>query len=87
MQSHITTTRIQSRVIDFLKPRDWWKHQKELYNNFIDFKKAFDRVLKEYNINNWLIKSLYDEVTSAMPINGNLQYFLEKIMQKALTHR
>ena len=40
------------------------EHQKELYHNFIDFKKAFDRVwheglwrvLKEYNIDNRLIE-------------------------------
>jgi hypothetical protein len=58
------------------------EHQKELYHNFIDFKKAFDRVwheglwrvLKEYNIDNQLIeviKSLYDEATSAVLLNGN----------------
>ena len=40
------------------------EHQKELFQNFIDFKKPFDRVrhdglwrvLKEYNIDNWLIE-------------------------------
>ena len=58
------------------------EHQKELYHNFIDFNKAFDRVwheglwriLKEYNIDNQLIeviKSLYDEATSAVLINEN----------------
>ena len=47
------------------------EYQKEVYDNFIDFKKTFDRawheglwwVLKEYNIDNRLIgviKSLYD---------------------------
>ena len=48
------------------------EHQKELFYNFIDFKKAFDhvwhdglwRVLNEYNIDSQLIKvirSLYDK--------------------------
>ena len=56
------------------------EHQKELYHNFIDFKKAFDRVwheglwrvLTEYSIDNRLIevvKSLYDEATSAVLLN------------------
>ena len=62
------------------------EHQKELYHNFIDFKKAFDRVwheglwrvLKEYNIDNRLIeviKSLYGEATSAVLMNGNVGDF------------
>ena len=53
------------------------EHPKELYHNFIDFKKAFDRVwqeglwrvLKNTNIDNRLIeviKSVYDEATSAV---------------------
>ena len=57
-------------------------YQKELYHNFVNFKKAFDRVwheglwrvLKEYNIDNRLIeviKSLHDEATSAVLLNGN----------------
>ena len=48
-----------------------------LFHNLIDFKKAFDRVwrdgiwrvLKEYNIDNWLfevIGSFYNEATSAL---------------------
>jgi hypothetical protein len=65
------------------------EHQKELYHNFIDFKKAFDRVwheglwrvLKEYNIDNQLIeviKSLYDEATSAVLLNGNAGDFFPR---------
>ena len=59
------------------------EHQKELFHNFIDFKKAFDHVwhggiwgvLKEYNIDNRLIqviKSLYDEATSVVLLNGSV---------------
>jgi len=62
------------------------EHQNELFHNFIDFKKAFDRVwhdglwrvLKEYNIDNRLIeviKSLYDEATSTVLLNGNVDEF------------
>ena len=58
------------------------EHKKGIYHNFIDFKKAFDhvwheglwRVLKEYTIDNWLIeviKSLYDQATSAVQLTGN----------------
>ena len=61
------------------------EHDKELYHNFIDFKKAFDpvwheglwRVLREYNIDNRLIeviKSLYDEATSAMLLSVVNEY-------------
>ena len=58
------------------------EHQKELYHNFIDSKKAFDRVcheglwrvVKEHNIDNRLIeviRSLYDDAASAVLLNGN----------------
>ena len=58
------------------------KHQKELFYNFIEFKKAVDRVwqvLKEYNIDNWLtevMRSLYDEATSAELPNGSVRDFV-----------
>ena len=62
------------------------EHQKELLHNCIDFKKAFShvrrdglwRVLKECNIDNWLIKfirSMYDELTRAVLLNGSVGYF------------
>ena len=55
----------------------------ELFHNFIDFKKAFDRVshdrlwrvLKQCNIDSQLIEviiSLYDEATSAVLLNGSV---------------
>ena len=67
-------------------------HQKKLYHNFIDFKKAFDRVwhaglwrvLKEYDVDNRLIeliKLLYDEATSAVLLNGNAGYFFRTTVE------
>ena len=64
------------------------KHQKNLYHNFIDLKKMFDRiwheglwrVLKEYDIDNRrieVISSLYDEATSAVLLNGKAGYFFQ----------
>ena len=58
-------------------------HQKELYNVFIDFKKAFDRVwhdalwatMKKYNISPKLIEltqQLYENATSAVFYNGSI---------------
>ena len=58
------------------------EHHKELYYNFIDFKKAFDRVwhgglwrvLKEYNIGRRLsdvVWLLYAEVTCTELLNGS----------------
>ena len=55
--------------------------QKDLYHNFIDFKKAFDRVwhdgvwssLQKYGINSniiSMIKALYCNSSSAVPINN-----------------
>jgi len=52
-------------------------HQRELYHNFIDFKKAFDRirrdglwkVMRDYKIDEPLskiIKALYEDATSAV---------------------
>lgn len=57
------------------------QHQHDLYHNFIDFKKAFDRVwheglwqvLRNYNFNNNLIQviqSLYTNSSSAVRINN-----------------
>ena len=59
------------------------QHQQDLYHIFIDFKKAFDRVwhdalwatMNHFNINSNLtraIKSLYDNATSAVFLNGNI---------------
>ena len=59
------------------------QHQQDLYNVFIDFKKAFDRVwhaallatMKKYNISTNLIqviKNLYNKVTSAVFFNGSI---------------
>ena len=53
------------------------EHQKELFHNFMGFKKAFDRVLqdglwrvlKEYKI----IKSLHTEAISSVLLNGNVE--------------
>ena len=60
------------------------RHHNELHYNVVDFTKAFDRIwhedlwrtLKEYNIDKdnrlvEVIKSLYDEATSATLLNGN----------------
>ena len=66
------------------------EHQKgPHFHNFIDFNKAFDRVwhdglwrvLKEYNIDNRLIeviRSLNDEATSAVLLNGSVRHFFQK---------
>ena len=59
------------------------EHQKDLYHNFIDFKKAFDRVwheglwmvLRSFNIEEGLvlmIKALYDNATSAVLLNNRI---------------
>eukprot|EP00745_Piridium_sociabile_P015104 TRINITY_DN22265_c0_g1_i7.p2 TRINITY_DN22265_c0_g1~~TRINITY_DN22265_c0_g1_i7.p2 ORF type:complete len:126 (-),score=27.31 TRINITY_DN22265_c0_g1_i7:44-421(-) len=58
------------------------QHQHDLYHNFIDFKKAFDRVwheglwqvLKNFNFDTNLIeviKALYADSTSAVLLNNN----------------
>ena len=57
------------------------EHQRKLFPHFIDFKKAFNRVwrddlwrvLKDYNIDNWLneVTRLYDEATNALLLNGS----------------
>ena len=68
------------------------QHQKELFRNFIDVKKAFDRVwhdglwrvLKEYNIDHRLIdviRSLYDDMTSALFLNGTVGNFLQATLE------
>ena len=57
------------------------QHQQDLYNVFIDFRKAFDRVwhvalwatMKKYNISTNLIqviKNLYNKATSAVLFNS-----------------
>ena len=59
------------------------QHQQDLYHVFIDFNKAFNRVLhaalwvtmKKYNISTNLIqviKSLYYKATSAVLFNGSI---------------
>ena len=60
------------------------QHQHDLYHNFIDFKKAFERVwheglwqvLRNYNFNNNLIQviqSLYTNSSSAVRINNTTE--------------
>ena len=60
----------------------YFQHQQDLYQVFIDFKKAFDRVwhaalwatMKKYNISTNLIqvvKNLYDKATSAVLFNSS----------------
>ena len=57
------------------------EHRKKLFRNFIDYKKAFDRVwrvLKEYNIDDRLvevIRSSYDEATGAVLLNESVGEF------------
>ena len=59
------------------------QHQQDLYHVFIDFKKAFDKVLhaalwatmKKYNISTNLvrvIKNLYDKAISAVLFNSSI---------------
>ena len=59
------------------------QHQKDIYHNFIDFRKAFDRVwhdglwqvLRQFNIDNCLIeiiKALYDNAHSAVFMNNQV---------------
>ena len=61
------------------------QHQQNLYNAFIDFKTAFDRVshealwatMRKYNINAniiLVIENLYDNVQSAIMLNGSTGY-------------
>ena len=62
------------------------QHQKDLFHNFIDFKKAFDRVwhqglwqvLRNFNIEEGLvlmIKTLYDNASSAVLLNNKIGEF------------
>ena len=62
------------------------QHQKDLYHNFIDFKKAFDRVwheglwhvMKSFNIEKGLveiIQALYSNATSAVLLNDQIGDF------------
>ena len=64
------------------------QHQKDLFHNFIDFKKAFDRVwhdglwqvLRDFNIDNDLIntiKALYDNAKSAVFMGSELGDFFK----------
>ena len=67
------------------------QHQQELYHNFIDFKKAFDRVwheglwhvMRQYNFDEDLIQvieSLYKSAKSAVLLGGELgDYFLTTV--------
>ena len=60
------------------------QHQQDLYHDFIDFQKAFNRVwhaalwatMKKYNINanliRAIIKLLYDKATSAVLFNNSI---------------
>ena len=59
------------------------QHQQDLYHNFIDFKKTFDRVwhaalwatMKKYNISTnfiQVIKNLYDKATCAVFFNSSI---------------
>ena len=61
----------------------YFQRQQDLYHNFIDFKKAFDRVwhaalwatMKKYSISTNLIqviKNLYNKATSAVLFNGSI---------------
>ena len=63
--------------------KKYFQHQQDLYHVFIDFKKAFDRVLhaalwatmKKYNISTNLIqviKNLYNKATSAVFFNSSI---------------
>jgi hypothetical protein len=64
------------------------QHQRELFHNFIDFKKAFDRVwhdglwqvLKGFNIEEGLvqvIQELYRDASSAVLLNGQIGNFFK----------
>ena len=64
--------------------KKYLQHQQDLYHVFMDFKKAFDRVLlaalsaatKKYNISTNLIqviKNLYDKATSAVLFNSSIE--------------
>ena len=67
------------------------QHQQDLYHNFIDFKKAFDRVwheglwhvMRQYNFDEDLIQvieSLYKSAKSAVLLSGELgEYFLTTV--------
>ena len=59
------------------------QHQQNLYHDFIDFKKAFDRVwhaalwatTRKYNISANLVRTteqVYDKATSAIQLNGSI---------------
>lgn len=60
------------------------QHQKDLFHNFIDFKKAFDRVwhnglwqvLRDFNIVQ-AIQALYDHSNSAILLNNQLDQFFK----------
>ena len=63
--------------------KKYLKHQQDLYHVFINFKKAFDRVLhaalwatlKKYISTNFIrvIKNLYDKATSAVLFNSTIE--------------
>ena len=59
------------------------QHQHDLFDNFIDFKKAFDRVwhnglwcvLRSFNIEEGLVQGHYTRISSAILINNQLWEF------------
>ena len=64
------------------------QHQRELHHNFIDFKKAFDRVwheglwqvMRSFNIEEGLvqaIEALYNQASSAVQLNGSIGDFFK----------
>ena len=65
------------------------QHQQDLYNVFIDFRKAFDRVwhaalwatMKKYNTSTNLtrvIKNLFSRATSAVLFNSSIEGWFQK---------
>ena len=56
------------------------QHQQSLYHVFIDFKKAFDKVchaalwatMRKYNIGSKLVRTIYDNATSAVIFNSSI---------------
>ena len=89
-QGRSTTERICNlRILS----EKYLEHQKPLYHNFIDFKKAFDRVWhkalwtvkRKYNINNNIIctiMSLYDHAKSLVLVAGKRSnWFSSKVRQ------
>ena len=74
-QGHATSDSHQAskpgRTDRFQITEEYLEHQKELFHNFIDFKKTFDCV---YHERLWrvFIRLLYDKATSAVSLNGGV---------------